>query len=279
MDLRSRNVDLGGASIHYREGGEGQPVVLVHGWLESSTCWLRVLERLMPRYRCYALDLVGFGQSVPGPVGNGFDVKSNARILQNFLETRLDRPAHLVGHSMGGMVALSVAAARPDLALSLTLASTPIDGPNAVRKLLQIVGLPGIRESTFKILRARSMTRFVSGYFVNKGEVPESMLDEAMAVSPEAMFGSVSSILSTNLEPLLEKVKVPSLVVFGDHDRIVDVGQGALAADRLRDVEFKLMRGLGHCPQVEDPYGFAALLLQFLPQVQQHGARAFGVVF
>lgn len=278
-DPKSRHVELGGSSIHYREGGKGPPVLLVHGWIESSWCWLRIWKDVAREHRAFALDLVGFGQSTPPEGTHPFDVHSNAEVVERFLEERVRTPAHIVGHSMGGMIALILATRRPELIRSLTLMSAPIDGPNAVARLLQLVGLPVVRDSTFRLLRSRGVARFLSNYFVYKTDVPDHMIEDAMRMTPEALFGSARSILSTNLAPLLSKVRVPSLVLFGDKDRVVDIGQGALAADRIRDAEFRILRNCGHCPQIEEPYQVGQALNEFFREASGVPPRLMGVTF
>ncbi len=275
----SRTFEYRGGTVHYREGGEGPPVVLVHGWIESSWCWLRLFDQVSSQYRCHALDLLGFGQTTIPEEATEFDIQAQVDLVLQFLETRVEGPVHLVGHSMGGMIALQVAVKRPELLRSLTLASAPIDGPNAVARLLQIVGLPVIRDSTFRLLRSREVARFLSNYFVHKVPVPEQMIEDAQRVPHKALFGSANSILSTNMEPLLGRVKVPALVLFGDRDRVVDIGQGALAADRIRNAEFRIFRSCGHCPQIEEPWHFANAVRQFWRDVSGVPPQLLGVSF
>lgn len=275
----SRSLEVGGASVHYREGGDGAPVVLVHGWLESSWCWTRVVDHLVAQYRVYAVDLVGFGQSTPPPEESPFDIESNSKVVEAVIRQRIGEPVHLVGHSMGGMIAVLLATRCPELVKSVSLVSAPIDGPNAVTSVLQLVGLPIIRDSTYRLMRSKGVTRLLSNFFVYKAPVPDQMLSDAQKASHEAVFGSAQSILSNNLEPLLKKVRQPSLVVFGDKDRVIDVAQGALAADRIPNADFKIFRSCGHCPNIEEPWKLSEALLHFFREVSGSGPRLMGVTF
>lgn len=279
MDLISRHLDVGGRSVHYRVGGAGAPVMMIHGWLESSWCWTRILERLMPQYRTYAVDLVGFGQSTAPEDTTPYDIDSQTEVLEALLRERVGEPVHLVGHSMGGMVGLQIAARFPELVRSLTLVSVPVDGPQAVARVLQIVGLPIIRDSTFRLLRSRGITRLLSNFFVYDTPVPDQMLEDAQKVSHAAVFGSAQAILSTNLEPILKKVRAPTLVLFGDKDRVVDLNQGALAADRIRHSELRIFRACGHCPNIEEPWKTSEALLHFFRETAGTGPQLMGVTF
>lgn len=278
--LRSRQVALLGDSIHYREGGEGPRVVFVHGWIESSWCWLSVMERLEQSFRVTAVDLLGFGQSTLGEgQPEDYTVERNTSMVEAFLEHEVGEPAHLVGHSMGGMIALSIAARRPELVRSLTMMSSPVDGPNAVARLLQLLELPVVRDSTFRLLRSRNVARFLSNYFVYRATVPDQMVEDAMAVSHAALFGSARSIINTSLVRELGRVRCPSLVLFGDKDRVVDTSQGALAADRLRDAEFRILRATGHCPHIEETRQVTQALRDFLRETSGIPPQLMGVTF
>ena len=279
MDLMSRHLDVDGSSVHYRVGGEGQPVVMVHGWLESSWCWSKIIERLMPQYRVYAIDLVGFGQSTPPEDATPFDIFSNARVVETLLRERIGEPVHLVGHSMGGMIAVLLATDFPEMIRSMTLASSPIDGPNAVARVLQLVGLPLIRDSTYRLLRSRGVTRLLSNFFVYQTPVPDQMIEDAQKVSHAAVFGAARSIMENNLEPILRKVRCPTLVIHGDKDRVIDLNQGALAADRIRDAHFQIFRSCGHCPNIEEPWKVSEALLRFFREVSGTGPQLMGVTF
>lgn len=279
MELLSQNIDVDGSSVHYRVGGEGPPVILVHGWLESSWCWSRIVERLLPHYQVYTPDLVGFGQSTPPAGTTPFDIRSNAAVIEAILRKRIGEPVHLVGHSMGGMISLLLAAEKPELVRSLTLASAPIDGPNAVARVLQLVGLPIIRDSTFRLLKNRGIARLLSNFFVYRTPVPDRMIEDAQGASHAAIWGSAQSILENNLEPILRKVRAPSLVLFGDKDRVIDLSQGALAADRIRDVEFHIFRNCGHCPNIEEPWKVSEALLAFFREAASSGPQLMGVTF
>ncbi len=253
--------------------------MLCHGWLESSWCWTKIVERLMPQYTVYALDLVGFGQSTAAPGTTPYDVHSNSLVFEALLRERVGEPAHLVGHSMGGMIALNIGAHHPGLLRSLSLISAPIDGPTAVARVLQLVGLPLVRDSTYRLLRSRGIARLLSNFFVYATPVPDQMIEDAQRVSHAALFGSARSILETNFEPILRKVRTPSMVLFGDKDRVIDLSQGALAADRIRDCEFHIYRGCGHCPNIEEPWKTSEHLLRFFREVQSTSSQLMGVTF
>src|SRR5689334_14597837 len=113
-------IQVSGSRIQYLELGSGEPVVLLHSSGSSSAQWHALAERLSERYRVIAPDLYGSGGTAPWPGDRPFYLECEAEIVLGLLE-HIDEPAHLVGHSYGGAVALHVARLRGDLVRSLAL--------------------------------------------------------------------------------------------------------------------------------------------------------------
>src|ERR1051326_3721826 len=105
----------------YRAAGEGQPVVCLHGLWNSSAVWKRAIDLLSPNYRVYAPDLPGHGQS---PAQLPWLLREVAALLATWMRSLEISPATLVGHSMGGALAIMLAAAEPQLVDRLVLVNT-----------------------------------------------------------------------------------------------------------------------------------------------------------
>lgn len=112
--------DLLGAQVEYLEQGHGEPVVLLHSSASSSAQWRALIGRLSERYRVIAPDLHGYGGTSTWAGRGPFRLEHEAKIVAALIG-RAGAPAHLVGHSFGGAVALHVARTRPDLLASLTV--------------------------------------------------------------------------------------------------------------------------------------------------------------
>ena len=120
MEPVSRTVDTGGGRVHLLDfGGQGRPIVLVHGLGGSAINWLAVGPRLSSLGRTMAIDLVGFGRTPPE--GRGANLSANRELVHAFLTKVVGEPAVLIGNSMGGMVSILAAAASPDLVRGLAL--------------------------------------------------------------------------------------------------------------------------------------------------------------
>jgi pimeloyl-ACP methyl ester carboxylesterase len=113
-------IEIYGSSVEYFEQGSGQPVVLLHSSGASGAQWRALADRLSPRYRVIAPDLYGYGATASWPGRGVFCLAHEGAVVRGLLE-RLDEPAHLIGHSYGGAVALHVARTRGEERRSLTL--------------------------------------------------------------------------------------------------------------------------------------------------------------
>ena len=133
VDLISRRTDRDGVGLHYREAGDGPPLMLVHGFLGTSWAWRRVLPRLAQRYRVLAVDLRGYGDSDkpvdPDDPGAGYDSRSLAEDLRAVARhAGIDGPIRLVGHDMGAPPALTWAARHPAEVSHLAYLEEPVPG-------------------------------------------------------------------------------------------------------------------------------------------------------
>src|SRR5688572_5073410 len=112
------SIEISGSRVEYLDQGRGEPVVLLHSSGASGAQWRALAERLSGRYRVIAPDLYGYGATAPWPGRGAFSLAREAEIALAMLELA-DEPAHLVGHSYGGAVALHVARLHGGLLRSL----------------------------------------------------------------------------------------------------------------------------------------------------------------
>lgn len=113
--------DIGGNSIHYLVAGEGEPVVLVHGWVCWGGHWDKTIEVLRKSYRVYAPDLLGHGMSSKPDRDDCYTTDAQADIIAGFIRTVAGKPVYLVGHSMGGEICAKVTLKYPELVNRLVL--------------------------------------------------------------------------------------------------------------------------------------------------------------
>lgn len=262
-------VELEGSWIRYDIIGGGPPVVLVHGWLSSSRVWDQLAGRLAQRFTVYTLDLSGFGES-DKPL-SGYGVRNGSRLLYAFCAQFGLTRASIIGHDIGGAMAVKLAADHPDIAGRLVLVATPaseeqIDLPTALW-LATIPVLGPIFYSlgrVFRPLRSLWMRPFV----LDSDDLTDDVIDDAAMSTPAAATKSLSvmrrEIAGGRLARQTRMIKVPILIIAGEEDQIVDpqaVGVWTRGADQA---EVVLMNDCGHMPMLERTSEFNAQVLAFL---------------
>ncbi|MGW4125685.1 alpha/beta fold hydrolase [Nocardia sp. NPDC004711] len=236
----AQQADIGGVHLGYGElRGGGPPLVLLHGVGARWQVYGPLMVALSDHYTQYAPDLRGHGVSSRSA---DYGIGDFAEDVIAFIDTVVGGPAHLYGHSLGGWVALTVAARRPDLVRSLIIADSgiyPCDIPRETA-LLWLAGLPLALRSLAKSLDqfdAQVLTQYHDGRMTG-------------AYDPDA---------------LLAGVRCPALLIQGDAER------GAFMSDNdvrratalLGDVRHVHLEGLGHGLHIEDTTGVADTLCEF----------------
>src|SRR4051794_10290523 len=221
----------------------------VHGLGGASTNWTDLAALLRVRFDGWAVDLPGFGRSSPPP-RHRYTIRGHARAVVDLLEhiaaqpgEAQGRPVHLLGNSLGGLVSLLVAARGPDLVASLTLISPAMPVyrvPPAFSRLLLLLLLPGVPGLAEKRMAGVAPEQHVRGMvdicFGDPSRVPKERIDEAIeemrdrAGQPwadRALVRSMRGLLTSYLRVngawrLAGRLRTPTLVIWGDRDRLVD---------------------------------------------------------
>ncbi len=264
------------ASSHlaYLQAGEvGPPVVLLHGWAAFKELWWSTLVALAPRYRAFALDLPGHGDS---PLRERFTMLNVADTIAHFCDEQGLREVALVGHSMGGNVALELALRRPDLVRCLALVAPAADA----HALPPYVGLYVHPIHGWTILR---VARLIQGVMRPVGDLVPHMhgnglvrpflrrVAYASRHDPTAMRALLSSMFDNPLSARAKDLRVPTLVVNGQFDSVVPPAEARRIANAIPQARFSLVRGAMHNPMDERPAAFERVLMQFLNE-QMHAS-------
>lgn len=234
-----RHLDVHDARVHYRVGGAGEPVVLVHGLSGSGRWWRRNVAALAARFQVFVVDLVGFGRS-RGP----FMLTEAAGILADWMSRLGLRRAHVVGHSMGGYIAAELAA-----------------GPDAQVDRLVLVDAAAFPLGWHPVRHTASLARAVR--YMHPTFLPVLAAD-ALRAGPRTLLRAARQVVGTDLGARCEEVRAPTLVVWGEHDRVVPLTFGQRLADCLSDAEFVVIEGAGHNPMWDRPASFNRTVLDFL---------------
>ncbi len=271
----------------------GEPALFVHGLGGGSTNWTDLMGLLADQLDGEAVDLPGFGHSPP-PTQGRYRLSTHAKAVIALLERRGRGPVHLFGNSLGGAVSTRVAAWRPDLVKTLTLISPalpnlrPKRGTDPRLALLLLPGLSGIATRRMAKLspeqRARAVMELCYG---DPSKVHPRRLAEAaaevtrrtgLAHNDAAFMGSLRGLVSVHLQRgerglwrQAATVQAPTLLVWGDRDRLVDPALAPRAARTFPDSRLLMLEGVGHVAQMEAAAGGGARL-------PRHAGRARGAL-
>lgn len=254
-------ITVSGRRIRYLKRGEGdEALVLLHGFGGDLNGWLFNHEALAAGRAVYAVDLPGHGGSTKD-VGAG-DLDSLAGVVVDLLEAlRLER-AHLVGHSMGGAVAIAVALAQPDRVVSLTVIAGAGFGPEINGDYIEGFIAAGSR---------RELKPYLELLFADPGLVTRQLVEEVLRYKRLDGVGEALRTVAGRLFPggrqanllaaRLSETSTPTLVVWGSDDRIIPATHAAAAPPHAR---VEVLGGRGHSPHMEAAGEVNRLVEEFL---------------
>ncbi|KXO99534.1 alpha/beta fold hydrolase [Tsukamurella pseudospumae] len=272
-------IPVRGRWVRVRTSGDASlpTVVLLHGITRSLEDWDPTFEALAGEFRLIAPDLSGYGWSAPHPDGAG--LAALGRGVGELLDAlEVTGPVHVAGNSLGGAVTMTLLAQRPELVASMTLVD-PAGFGSEVTPLLRVLGIPVLGKiiaTTASRPGAIVQERLI---FADKSYATRARIDHAMAIAHETdagltawktadELGSVRhGILPgwrDELHTTIAKTPRPTMVLWGDADRVLPPSQLENARSLMPHAETHLIPGVGHMPQLECATEFAALLTDFL---------------
>ncbi len=249
--------------VHYETYGRGRPVLLLHGWLGSWALWRNTIEVLGREFKTYALDFFGFGESFDRQTD--FSVDNFVQSVDQFLD-RLGIPkAPLIGHSMGGTVALAAAIRYPEKVVKVGVAGSPIQG-SSLNLLLKASGYRGFaRVMWTSPFLFKTFLRGYSYLMANDGkEMSRMMLADIEKVSVNSFFESIGHLRDTDLRPRLNELQLPVLGVYGKKDIIVNPNQSVVLKEYVPHSQIAWFENSGHFPMMDQSDDFHRTLRDFL---------------
>lgn len=261
-----RMVDVGGVATHCLIAGPSAAprVVFVHGLGGSLATWALNLPAFAARFRICALDLVGAGESDKPPAR--YDLEGLADFLVRFLDALGPdwQRVSIVGHSLGGAVAVTVAGRHPARVEKLVLVDSAGLGPEINQSVLTVMQAQPSPEN----IRAE-----LASFFARPDLVQQSLIEqlyqqrtqpgaqEALRTTLEAAFGGGRQ--RNDLLPTLAALPMPVLVVWGVDDDVIPVAH-AVEARRVSQCRVEILPGSAHCPHIEQNEAFNSLVIAFL---------------
>jgi pimeloyl-ACP methyl ester carboxylesterase len=270
-----RSVEVGGTRVNYCEIGSGAPIVFVHGLAGCWQNWLENIPHFAERgHRVIALDLPGFGHS-PLPLWE-ISISNYGGLVDDFCEALNLRACALVGNSMGGFVSAEVAIREPEWVQRLVLVSAAgisharmRSEPAEMAARMAITAAPLAFRFRDRSLRRPNLRRLM---FRNIFDAPERLPPELLweffhhAMRAPGFLPAVQGLVGYDFLDRLERVQIPTLIVWGRDDRVVPADDADGYARRLRNSRVVIFDRCGHCPMAERPARFNRLLEQFLAE-------------
>lgn len=258
-------VSVNGVELEWRERGDGEVIVFVHGFPFNSAMWGHQLAALSEGWRGIAIDLRGFGASELGREPE-LGMETHARDIAGLLDHLGIERIVLCGQSMGGYVAFEFWRHFSDRVRGLILCDTraAADSPDTQRARHHLAarvradGPAPVMEALLPKLLSPATARMADG----PAPMVRAMMDET---SSETMARALIGMASRNdSEPLLRTIDVPVLVIVGADDVITSRGQAEMLARGIRGARLETIEAAGHMAPLEQPDEFNTLLSKFL---------------
>ena len=276
-DLRLRHITIHGHEVGYRMAGEGPGLVLVHGVTGSSTTWREVMPTLAERFTVLAPDLLGHGESAK-PRGD-YSLGAFASGVRDLMVALGMERATVVGHSLGGGVAMQLAYQFPERCERLVLVSSGGLGKE-VAAILRAVCLPG-SELVLPFVLAPQVQRLLASVgglagrlglrpTVRGAEVWRSYTGLTEIRGRTAFVHTIRSVIDVTGQRVSARDRlylageIPTLIVWGDRDRIIPVAHAHATHELIPGSRLEIVRGVGHFLPFEAPAEFLRALLGFI---------------
>jgi pimeloyl-ACP methyl ester carboxylesterase len=279
--IRTEEIELHGHRVSFRLAGEGPTVVLVHGIAGSSDQWEPAMHLLAERFTVIAPDMLGHGRSAK-PRGD-YSLGAYASGVRDLLVALDRRSATVVGHSLGGGVAMQFAYQFPERCERLALVSSGGLG-NEVHPLLRAATLPGA-ELVLPVIahaRLRAAGEAVGGALRRLGlragpdvaELARGYGSLSDAESRAAFLHTLRAVIDPGgqrvsaADRLYLAADMPTLIVWGRRDPIIPATHAGTAHRGMPGSRLVLLDDAGHFPQLDDPQGFATILGDFMAETE-----------
>jgi len=248
-------INIDGMNINYIVEGEGNPVVVLHGWGANIETVMPIVNILKSSYQVYAIDLPGFGKSdEPYDVFGSFEY---AEIIKKFIDHFKLEKISLIGHSFGGKLSIIISSKYKDYVDKLVL----IDSAGLIPKRTLSYH---IKVKSYKLAKKLYKLFF---FWKKENEIAEIINKKFGSDDYRNSSGIMRKILvkvvNEDLSYLLEEIECPTLLIWGDLDDATPLYQAKIMEEKIKNSGLVVLEGTGHFSYVEDYNKFALVLKSF----------------
>ena len=267
QNYTERDYNVGGQKIHVVEAGKPgrQIALLIHGWSSSWYATSPLMGLLAQRFHCIAVDLPGYGQSPP--FAERTTIPGYVELLTDLIEQVSNGPVVLVGHSMGGMISVSLALAYPALVERLVLLSPTISGRLSTSISFFISPITMMERFGLGSLLVSSVERTVVGITdrlmrpvsfaersgITRTDYERIRLDARRPGQGRVRAECFTAMREHDLSGRLSRIKTPALILWGAEDNTVPLRDAGVVADEWPDADLRIIPKAGHWPHFETP--------------------------
>jgi pimeloyl-ACP methyl ester carboxylesterase len=275
VQLKTVKTPAGPLRLAVMEKGRGRPILLLHGFATSSYTWHAIMPELAKAHRVIAIDLRGFGAS-DKPLDDHYSIEDQAGVVQAFIEQEDLRDLTIIGHSFGGGVTLTLALKagqerQPRIRNIVLVDTIAYRQPIPVFfKLLQVpvVGEVGMTLVPPEVQAGQGLRL---AYYDREKITAQGVAEYANTLySPaakHALTKTVERMIPDNIDEIASRyktIKMPSLIVWCEQDKVVPVYLGLRLHEEMRSSEFAIFSQCGHMPQEEKPDDTIRVVQAFL---------------
>ncbi|MDD5338491.1 MAG: alpha/beta fold hydrolase [Dehalococcoidales bacterium] len=256
--IESKTIKIDGRNVHYYTAGEGEPLVVIHGGAGDARSWWGNIEDLSQKYHVYAPDLPGYGTSQP--LDGNYYIPELSDFVNKFTKFLHLKQFNLIGHSMGGGIALNFALKFPSKIKKLILVSSLGLGKE-IALWLRFVSIPTVVKALGWLVG--SVIQFL-GWMLGQSNPFELV----MPITP--VFVRIGSSIANKheqsfiLEKYLPKIKTPTMLIWGGRDPVVPVKTAYRAVKELPNARLMVFKRSGHNVHREQKKNFSRLVYEFL---------------
>ena len=258
-NIESKKIKVGDLDIHYLTGGQGDPLLVIHGGGDGARAWIKNVEALSENYTVYVPDLPGYGHSQP--IDGDYYIPELAEFVDEFSRSLGLESFHLMGHSLGGGIVLHYALKFPHKIRKLVLVSSMCLG-REIALWVRIVSIPAICRAIGKAaLAVLRSVKWVADLLLAPVEfiIPLSRASIHLGSNLTTLRAQTTVLLHQ-----LSEIMVPTLVVWGAKDPILPVEQAYTAAELIPDCQVKVFEDCGHSVYRDKIAEFSQTLTKFL---------------
>ncbi|MGN7782970.1 alpha/beta hydrolase [Niabella sp. 22666] len=264
--MHRKSITVEGKLISYMAGGEGNAVMLLHGFGIDSSAWLEQINHLQKSYRVIAPDLPGIGVS---ELTSDVSMEGVAAIVKEILEAEEIEQAAIIGHSLGGYIALAFAEKYPELLSGLGLFHSTAAADNDEKKANRQKGIEFTdKHGAGPFLETTAPKMFAANTKTGNKELYERFMSQLPDMSKEAVIRYYEAMMQRpDRIEILRKIKVPVLFIYGKQDEIIPLDKTIEQASIPSISSVNILKKSGHLGMLEEPEEANKAIEDFLSDI------------